>query len=234
MRPRKRARRVLAIALVSGAWALASVLPAQAAADSQFTSIYTSGPYVDAGWAACATPITWYADTSELSAADGRKAMENLDWAMQTWAKAADLAIARGTTGPLHFDNADTIVKLDSQMAGGRRIYIKFVRKGQSSYMKGPIVGAASPTKVLLAGNEIVGGSAVFRADYLKYATRTEARALLLHELGHVFGLGHSTDKNSVMYPLVERRVKLDASDLAGIRSFVKPCVATSEAERNA
>jgi len=233
--PVKFRRLVEAVAVIAvGAKVVVFAPFAGATSESPFTSIYTSGPYVGAGWAACATPITWYADTSALKPAEAKKARSNLAWAMSTWASAAGLSVVQGSVRTLTFDNADSIVKQDSAMATGRKIYVKFVKDKDSTYMSGRIVGAASPTKVLLMDNEIVGGSAAFRADYLTYATKTEARALLLHELGHVFGLGHTTDESSVMYPLVQRRVKLNSSDLAGIRAFTKPCNAELEAQRNA
>jgi len=85
-------------------------------------------------------------------------------------------------------------------------------------------VGVATPTKVISSAPEIVGGSAAFRTDYVEYASKSESRALLLHELGHALGLGHSDDKKSVLYPIVGTTPKLSAGDIAGIRAFTKNC----------
>ena len=79
---------------------------------------------------------------------------------------------------------------------------------------------------------EIIGGSAAFRVDYIEYASKTESRALLLHELGHALGLGHSGDKKSVVYPIVSTNVKLSAGDVAGIRAFTKNCDPSLNSQR--
>ena len=202
--------------------------------DGGYTSIYPSGVYSNAGWAGCPTPIVWFIDTHALKTKTARKVLADTTWALKTWGNAIGTSTTFGGTETLSFDNAQTITSPPVGTQGGRRIYIQFVKDTESNYLSGRIMGAASPTKVIPTNAEITGGSAVFRADYFEYATKTESRALLLHELGHVFGLGHSSDQTSVMNPLVSRTLKLNANDLEGINVIKKSCDPALESQREA
>ena len=88
-----------------------------------------------------------------------------------------------------------------------------------------------SPSAIMDA-QEFLQGSAAFRTDYVEHASKSELRALLLHELGHAMGLGHSTDKKSVMYPTVSQATTLTQGDLSGIKEFTKACDPSFEAMR--
>ncbi|KAL7098606.1 hypothetical protein ACP275_09G028100 [Erythranthe tilingii] len=63
----------------------------------------------------------------------------------------------------------------------------------------------------------------------LKWSNKGERNAfdiktVGLHELGHILGLGHSSDANAVMYPIVHlgETKKLDADDIKGIKALYK------------
>jgi predicted Zn-dependent protease len=51
-----------------------------------------------------------------------------------------------------------------------------------------------------------------------RVAGTTEARGVILHELGHLVGLGHVKDKRQNMYPVISsRNIHYAAGDLAGL-----------------
>lgn len=223
-----RSRSVVYSGLLAGAVAAAGLVMPMAAsgnvgAGDDYTSIFADGNLKGAGWASCPTAIVWDADVAELSPRGATNAISDLDWALTTWGKAAGLPVTRGMALPLKYDDASATVS-SGAAPGGRKIYVKFVQDKDSNYMSGRVVGVATPTSVIPTNAEVITGSAAFRVDYLEYANKSESRTLLLHELGHALGLGHSNDKQSVMFPIVTSTTKLSAGDIAGIRAFTKSC----------
>jgi hypothetical protein len=224
-------RSVLAggVLLAALAVPLAAGPGAAAKGGGDFASIFTDGSLVGAGWAGCPTAVIWDADVSALSPKAAKFALQDLEWAIGTWAAAGGIAVQKGAEGQLSYDNSSATV---AGVPGGRKLFVKFVKDDESDYLSGRVVGVATPTKVIASAPEITGGSAAFRTDYVEYASKTEARALLLHELGHAFGLGHSNDKKSVVYPIVGKTIKLSAGDIAGIRAFTKNCDPSLDPQR--
>ena len=217
----------VALAAVTAPLAVSSGAAAKGGGD--YASIFTDGSLVGAGWAGCPTAIIWDADVSALSPKAAKFALEDLEWAISTWAAAGGIAARKGAEGQLTYDNTSATV---AGVPGGRKIFVKFVKDEESDYLSGRVVGVATPTRVIPSAPEITGGSAAFRTDYVEFASKTEARALLLHELGHAFGLGHSKDKKSVVYPIVGTTTKLSPGDIAGIRAFTKTCDPSLDPQR--
>lgn len=200
------------------------------AGDGEYVSIFTDGQLKGAGWANCPTAIIWDADVTELSPKAAKFALQDLDWALSMWGRAAKIPVQKGVEGPLSYDNAAATV---TGGGTGRKLFIKFVKDAESDYLSGRVVGVATPTKVIPSAPEITGGSAAFRVDYVEYANKSESRALLLHELGHALGLGHSSNKKSVMYPIVGQTMALSKGDLSGIKAFTKACDPALDPQRN-
>ena len=78
---------------------------------------------------------------------------------------------------------------------------------------------AAGLTQSMGYTNGRLGGARIWIADYTKYGKLTddEVYTSMLHELGHAIGLGHSTNKNSIMYPstLHTRTMEISNEDLS-------------------
>jgi len=203
-----------------------TAVPAAAIA-ADFTSIFTAQvpALTDAGWATCPSPITWSVDTTGLSEAEAAEQIANLQWAFDQWSQASGLAFQYvGTTALVYNDGAFTLTAADGSATPSRTIYLDFVTDAESARLGGGVVGLASPSSVWQDSKEIVNGTAVFRLDYISTASVNADRALYLHELGHVLGLGHAAETANRMYPMVKDGTDLGAGDVTGVRTMLKPC----------
>lgn len=77
---------------------------------------------------------------------------------------------------------------------------------------------AAGLTQSIGYINGRLGGARIWIADFTRYGKLSddEIYTSMLHELGHAIGLGHSTNKNSIMYPstLHTRTMEISNEDL--------------------
>ncbi len=177
------------------------------------------------GWATCAAPISWRVDLGSLPAPAAREAVADLTWAFDTWAAASGLTFAfAGTTSYGYDDATFTLTPTAGPAATGRHIDVAFVADSATDRLSAQIVGLGSPSQVLSPDNEIVGGTAVFRASHARTAAGDQARSLYLHEIGHVLGLAHAHSPANVMYPTVDDQVSLGTGDVNGVRDLVKEC----------
>lgn len=228
MKPRPgMSRHLVAIGVSVCLAVLTTALPSSAgASEASYTSIFTATDprFSGAGWSSCSGPIPWSLDTSHLSPRQARTLTSDIRWALDQWSQASDLDFV--SAGPAAFTYDDTSFSLRSdRRMDDRGISLAFVPQGSSTRLSSTVVGLGSPSAVLASSNEVTRGTAVFSADYFRTASRREARAVVLHELGHVLGLGHTGDADQVMAADVQGRVTLGTGDVAGIRALTRTCV---------
>jgi hypothetical protein len=217
----------LAVALVIG------IAPAQAAAPdlaSDYSSFFTDDTLRGSGWAVCPQPVTWSVDTGRLSPAAAKREMARLREALGVWSRHSGVPLEFAGRQPLVYDNTSYQLRAaDNSTPRPRHIYIGFYGGKEVAGLSGNVVGLARPTSVLTDQRELVGGMAVFRRGYVLREQSAEPRHLThlyLHELGHIFGLGHATSPANVMYPTLGTMTDLGPGDRAGARAHARECTA--------
>lgn len=200
---------------------------ATAATAADFTSIFAgqAPALAEAGWSTCSAPITWSVDTRGLSADEAAAQIANIEWAFGQWAQVSGLSFQYAGTATLSYNDSSFSLKpADGSPSASRHVYLAFIADSDSDRMGGGVVGLGSPSTVWPTTKEIVNGTAVFRTDHVKKVGAREAKALYLHELGHVLGLGHADDAANIMHGIVTDDTELGAGDTNGVRSMIKPC----------
>lgn len=215
----------LALVLLTG------VAPAQAATPdtrSDYSSFFTDGALRGSGWRACPTPVTWSVDTGRLSATAAKREVTRLRKALSLWSSASGVPLEFAGRQRLVYDNSSYLLRAaEDPQERMRHIYIGFYGAKEVPGLSGNVVGLARPTSVLTAEREVVGGMAVFRRGYVLREQSAEPRHLAhlyLHELGHIFGLGHATSPANVMYPTLGTMTDLGPGDRVGVRAHTQEC----------
>ena len=227
----KAATTALVVALLSSGTLTIGMAPAQAApppVESDYSSFFTDDVLRGSGWRACPTPVTWSVDTGRLSAAAARKEVTRLHKALNHWSEHTGVPLAFSGRQRLVYDNTSFLLRsADDQAAGTRHILIGFYGAKEVPGLSGNVVGLARPTFVLASEREVVGGMAVFRRGYVLREQIAEPRHLThlyLHELGHIWGLGHAESPANVMYPTLGTMTELGPGDRAGARAHTQEC----------
>lgn len=106
-------------------------------------------------------------------------------------------------------------------------IVVAWGKPGSSQLLTGGEVGGAQPVWVENATgkNVFVSASIVFSTETAQltagFKPGTVSRgALMLHELGHLAGLGHVADTHQIMYPYIGGAVTYQPGDLKGLRAL--------------
>ena len=211
------------------------VAPAQASppgtAEGDYSSFFGDDALSGSGWAACPEPVTWSVDMGRLSPAAAKREMARLQKALGLWSRHSGVALEFAGRQPLVYDNTSYQLRAaNDSTPRTRNIYIGFYGGKEVAGLSGNVVGLARPT-YMLAG-EVVSGMAVFRRGYVLREQSAEPRHLMnlyLHELGHIFGLGHATSPENVMYPTLGTMTDLGPGDRAGARDFAQECTTQPE-----
>lgn len=207
--------------------AFASTLSNTTLARRDYTSYFAGTSLAGSGWTNCSTPITWSVDVRAFTRRQARNAINGVATALGQWAFAAGVALRYiGRVNMQVVPQTNQLVPADGSEPLSRHIYIAFENEGVAPMLVDNVIGYAMPSRVLPSSRQIITGVAVFRAQYV----RTVHDALLktglyLHELGHVFGLGHATHPVNVMTPVVHPHSVLGPGDIRGVRKMTRPCV---------
>lgn len=176
------------------------------------------------GWALCTTPITFSIDSRTLPAKYRGTASADVEWALGWWGTVTGLAFSRVPDVPTSVDRATSVIAPEDGVERERHIYIRFTPDEDVASLAGNVVGLGGPTRLYMRSRELVGGALNLSTAYAQTASRSELRALMLHELGHVIGLGHSKDPRNIMYPIVSENNWLGPGDMIGATVLDRPC----------
>ncbi|MBK9738753.1 MAG: matrixin family metalloprotease [Actinobacteria bacterium] len=226
---RRKPKPVWQLSVIVGSVALLTVVGVVSYAESQVESIFTESrpELTGSGWADCEVPITWSLDTTRLTPAETKVAVEQLTGDFAKWGAASGLTFEYVGEVPVVYNDTNFVVTSE-QHPSDRHLYVAFLHDSDSSLLDARTVGFASPSKVFVNSRQIVEGSVVLQIEYVQKVNKLHSSSLYLHELGHALGLGHGEDDVTVMYPIVDTTNELSPADIAGIRALTKVCEPSS------
>lgn len=180
----------------------------------------------------CADPIRWTVDVRQFPTLLARREVRRFRQAMADWAAAAGVITLFKGRQSLRYDiTTHQLLPADGSAPKNRHIYIGAIGEHVSSLMTGNVIGLAMPSRVVVSTRTIVTGVAIVRASFVRRESSNSPDLLLglyLHELGHVFGLGHAVRPINAMYPTVREHTSLGPGDVRGVQRATQPCTTSS------
>lgn len=213
-------RRPVATTLSTAAAIVASAAIAYGTA--QVPSIFEGTEYAGSGWATCSAPITWTTDMDGVPDILRPQVRQEVSAAFILWGNGSGLAFLDGGEASTTHNDSESSVATVAEI--NRNIAITFLSNNESTMLSKEVVGFASPSMVFADKKEIVGGYAAFEIEYIIRANQKERLNLFIHEIGHALGLGHSNDKDNVMYSVLDKDPSLGSGDIKGLQAIIKPC----------
>ena len=181
-----------------------------------------------AGWTTCGT-ITWSIDPESLAAGNIERELGNLRWAFTQWSEATGLQFQYvGEIATSYVTATGSLAPVDGRKRD-RHIYLTWMSPTQASRLGDGAMAIAAPSAIDSASGEIHSGRAIFESGFVNAASSgapSEVKAVYLHELGHVIGLGHASLEANTMYPYVYDDTTLGAGDIAGAHTLTRLCAA--------
>lgn len=220
----------LLLALVPIQVAHAEKNPSGISVQSDFGSFFEGkrDSYVGAGWESCATPVTWSFDSSSLSRSESLREKQRIQWALDEWGKHTALRFEfTGVMQTSYSDVEFTLTPKSRSTQAPRHIYVDYIPRSESKLFTGLVYGFALPSGVDPVRKTIGSGAVVINQEFIEEFGETSpklVRSLYLHEIGHVLGLSHATNKANIMHPLIVGNVELGAGDINGVKSMSRVC----------
>lgn len=113
---------------------------------------------------------------------------------------------------------------------GAWPVLIGFSDSAEVTYLKHHVAGVGGSTSAVVNGNErYVTGEVALARDYFNQlfdrGELGEAKAIVMHELGHVMGLGHVHSTQELMYPTAGHVLDFGTGDKIGLKLLGEgPC----------